>query len=473
MRKMRHGIKKSLILIEILIILPLIYLVYDRSLMPPEPVYKSPPYVQGETWEQYATQFLETSKTPNALEHYLKAYSLFSTSSYIKSEDIYDIQTIINLGWTKPYPKVEKVLEIYHEAIQEIILGAQMHQCEFPPVPFGENRPASQNFMKAQYLSKLIVTSGKKLESENQYHQALQYYLDGIQFGADMGQKGQASIQVLIGITFMHMHIRSILQLISENILTESDYRYLITELNRIEREHPNFPDAVRRDFHRSHQNRYPNKVDNPITYAKEINLYYRIFSATGYLGSGQIKSKEYDEKAWANLYHQGNDVSDYYLAGYIFFNKGRILRNTDNYDTAMEKIFATKTFRELTQVNWKDIVPKDKINRLNTVNIKFIFLEGYRDQMVEISKLRLAKIQAAIQLYHLEKKHWPKGLDDLKSYLSPVPVDPFTDKPFHWTTDSTGKPFAYSVGPDFVDDATKTIYDPTNGTTSQGDICP
>ena len=92
---------------------------------------------------------------------------------------------------------------------------------------------------------------------------------------------------------------------------------------------------------------------------------------------------------------------------------------------------------------------------------------------MSEISLLRQAQIQAAIQLYHLEKKRWPKGLDDLKPYFSTIPVDPFTDKPFLWSQDSAGRPFAYSTGPDFIDNSVKLVYDPTNGTISSGDIKP
>jgi hypothetical protein len=60
-----------------------------------------------------------------------------------------------------------------------------------------------------------------------------------------------------------------------------------------------------------------------------------------------------------------------------------------------------------------------------------------------------------------------------LKPYLASIPVDPFTDKPFLWTQDSEGKPFAYSTGPDFKDDSAKLVYDPSNGTSSRGDIVP
>ena len=92
---------------------------------------------------------------------------------------------------------------------------------------------------------------------------------------------------------------------------------------------------------------------------------------------------------------------------------------------------------------------------------------------MIEICFLRLAQLQAAIQLYYLEKKQWPKGLDDLKPYFKSMPLDPFNDKLFLWSTDSTGKPFAYSVGPDFKNDLAKIVYEPSNGVASVGDVIP
>jgi hypothetical protein len=147
-----------------------------------------------------------------------------------------------------------------------------------------------------------------------------------------------------------------------------------------------------------------------------------------------------------------------------LFFNRGRILRNEYDFYTEMLSAATTKPYLDFIQVT------KTWANR------KFGaegYIGFYTRQMIEISNLRMAQIRAAIQLYHLEKKQWPKGLDDLKPYLSPIPVDPFTNKAFLWSHDSTEKPFAYSVGPDFKDDKAKLKYDPTNGTTSAGDIVP
>jgi hypothetical protein len=56
----------------------------------------------------------------------------------------------------------------------------------------------------------------------------------------------------------------------------------------------------------------------------------------------------------------------------------------------------------------------------------------------------------------------------DLSAYLSPVPNDPFSEKPFAF---SPKRREFYSVGPDKKDNLGSLIYDTTNGTYSAGDF--
>jgi hypothetical protein len=203
--------------------------------MPPEPVYKSPPYVQGETWEQYATRFLETSKKPNALEHYLKALRLVNIDPFNREAN-YDINTIFRFGWNQPFPKAEKALELNHDAIQEVLRGAELNQCKFPPTPYGDKIPNPvMPMLRSQVLAKLTALTGMKLVYENKPHDALVYYLAGIQFGKDIGQKGQSLMPRLISIAVITINSKPLLQLISQDKLNEKDYQNIITDLNRIE----------------------------------------------------------------------------------------------------------------------------------------------------------------------------------------------------------------------------------------------
>lgn len=439
---MKLKYKIGLGIIILLIVLPLFYLAYDRSLMPPKPTWTSPPYTPGETWQQYATRFLESSKKPNALEHYLKAHNLFSTKKYAQSEGIYDIQTIINFGWTKPYPQAENLLHQNHQAIHEIILGAQMKQCVLPPELLGENAPKVMDYLANQQLIKLIVASGKRLEYQKQYRKALHYYLNGIQFSKDMGQKDQDDIVLVLSATMMNYNLRSILQLISQDKLAVDDYQTIISELNRINQEQATLGEVHQISFQQIYKLLYEHSK-HPIELAKSLRY-------------PPVK-----------------------MAIYIFFNRGRILHNYYTFNAELITALTTKSYQEFINIDWNKIWPKELVSH----RICHFHFSSYNRTIYRTATLRLTQIQAAIQLYHLENKQWPKGLDDLKPYLTEIPVDPFTDKPFLWAQDSSGKPsfakaskgepFAYSVGPDFKDNSAQFVYDPTNGTTSVGDIYP
>jgi hypothetical protein len=413
------------VIILLLIVFLLIYLAYDRSLMPPAPSWSPPPYASETTWEDYARHFVEKNKEPNALEHYLNAFSLFTTNTFLIAS--YETDSILRYGWTQPYPKAEEALRLNQAAIQEMVLGAKMNQCSFPPRLIG-NYPHNYNFLRLQTFAKLLAVNGKKYESLNQPTAALDYYLTGIQFGKDMGLDKETLIGQLISIAMIRINTHPILNLIPQDKLTESDYRKIITELNRIDREQATFADILESDY----QWRYI--LSNPKKYGLNLD------------------SPNQPKRSISRI------IGDSWIGIYLYFTRGHVFR--EKYDRVTTA--KTTTYPEFMKIDWQK-----KMSYRDELPI------GYTRVMHEVSFLRLAQVESAIQLYHLEKKQWPKGMDELKSYLSPIPVDPFNDKPFLWTTDSGGKPFAYSVGPDFKDDSAKIVYDPSNGVVSVGDVIP
>jgi hypothetical protein len=185
---MRKAIKIGIGIVGLLIIIPFVYLAYDRSLMPPKPEWTSPAFIPRETWQKYATRFLATSKKPNALEHYLNAFSLASV--VYENKAWYSIETIMQFGWKNNYLEVNSLLDLNKTALQEIMLGTKMNQCELPPMPYSLSAPMP-NLIAYGSLGNQLTVTGLKLESMNKPKDALQYYLSGIQFGKDMGQKDQ------------------------------------------------------------------------------------------------------------------------------------------------------------------------------------------------------------------------------------------------------------------------------------------
>jgi hypothetical protein len=412
--KFRKGIKYGLVTLVFLLIVSLIYLAYDRSLMPPKPTWVSPPYIPSETWEQSAARFLKTRKQPNALVHYLSAFSAVTIPENLDNT----IMTIIDKGWVEPYPKVKETLDLNQKAIKEIRLGAQMEQCALPPSPYILSAPIP-NWRVGRKLERLMVVSGRKLEQEGSYSQAAQYYLEGMQFGKDLEQKDQTLISYLSGIAFISIPLSPLSELITADKLTDKDLTRIISQCNRIEKELPPLKGAIEVEYRTVYQ--FLLSWLSPIDWAL--------------------------------------------LSPITFLNKGRIFRAYADYHQEVLGTITTKSYSAFQQTDWERKMPK----------YWFMMIPNYRVALtrcnVTLCRLRLAQVDSAIRLYHRDKNQWPKSIDELKpNYLTEIPLDPFINQPFHLTIDSTGM-FAYSVGPDFKDDSAKLIYGESTTNHNLGDI--
>ncbi len=90
------------------------------------------------------------------------------------------------------------------------------------------------------------------------------------------------------------------------------------------------------------------------------------------------------------------------------------------------------------------------------------------REQVVQAG-YDLTLLLLARRILELEGKTPPEQVSAyVPEFLPSEPLDPFSGAPYLW--DATGQRF-YSVGPDGVDDKLSQLYDPGNGTTSQGDV--
>lgn len=427
-------LKIFLILLLVILLVPCIYIIHDRMIMPPPPPWVSPRFIPGQKWEQMAYSYLNTHPD-NSLKNYLNAFSMASINSSDKAW--HSVDTILRIGWTQDYPDVDALIEFYQPALKEIMTGAEMKKCDLPPTPYDWSAPIPP-LLRIQYLSKLMAVCGKKLEYQNRPKDAVRYYLDGIQFGKDIGQKDQTLIAKLISIAVIAIETNPILNLISTNKLGEDDYQTIIRELERIEQEQSTFAEMLQTEERSSYTFLY--------NWSSDIN---KVKEEFGEYSSGSRK------------------VSPFVI--YIIVNRGRILKNKLDYGNELIDASTTKSYQEFVRMDWDQRAPRDWFNRIALPN----YAQAYTRIMTITAKVRLAEIQAAIHLYRLKKHQFPNSFQDLEpEYISKVPLDPFTDKSFLWGQDSTG-PFAYSTGPDFRDDHVQIIYDPTNGTMSTGDIRP
>ena len=92
---------------------------------------------------------------------------------------------------------------------------------------------------------------------------------------------------------------------------------------------------------------------------------------------------------------------------------------------------------------------------------------EAQTRDAVSHSRYDLVRLQTAFNLYYLERNREAETLADLTpEFLPEIPQDPFGQGDAFQS-----KPFLYSLGPDRTDQKGEFLYDPTNGTITQGDI--
>ncbi len=360
--------------------------------------------------------------------HYINAFSTVT----VPEETEEQLTTIVNEGWYTIYPEVNKVLVLNQDALNEVRLGTQMKNCTLPPVPYsflGSNL----NYVPIRKLARLIAGSGRQLEHQKKYSEALNYYLEGLLFGKDIAQKDQFLVTHMIGLAIINVQITPLLELIKSDKLTEKDLRQIINDCSDIDKQLPNISNAVEMEY----------------------RLMYNLLS-----------DKQERNNAIKYSLKRSNGLLNSFILSF-YFNTGHISRDFIDYYHGISNAISHESYQKFMQTDWVSKIPKDKVNQCLTIP----WPNPYTQHMRVRCLIRLAQIDAAIQLYHLEKKQWPKSLNDLKpEYLPKVPLDPFINKPFRLTQNESGM-YAYSVGPDFKDDRAKIIYDPTNGTARLGDI--
>ena len=86
-------------------------------------------------------------------------------------------------------------------------------------------------------------------------------------------------------------------------------------------------------------------------------------------------------------------------------------------------------------------------------------------------AKFENVRMAAAVKYRLLKEDRFPLNHNEFAPFLKErLPQDPFTSSPMRFIS-SQDQLVCYSVGPDQQDDSAKIEYDPTNGTTSGGDI--
>jgi hypothetical protein len=98
-------------------------------------------------------------------------------------------------------------------------------------------------------------------------------------------------------------------------------------------------------------------------------------------------------------------------------------------------------------------------------------FLEVKTRYLTTLARLRQVELETALALAKASGGRYPAKLSELvPSRFPSLPMDPYSGSDFMYASDGASYRL-YSIGPDSQDDRGAVPYDPTNGTTSAGDI--
>lgn len=139
-------------------------------------------------------------------------------------------------------------------------------------------------------------------------------------------------------------------------------------------------------------------------------------------------------------------------------------IEKTINSYREMHEIFSGKEWKKNIFSRWTSEQIMAILYTVTAPN----FQEAIIRETVSRARYDLLLLNTARKLYTLEKGKESESLNDLvPDYLSVLPKDPFTPE----GKDYGIKYYIHSIGPDQLDQNCTILYDPTNGTVSEGDL--
>jgi len=289
-------------------------------------------------------------------------------------------------------------------------------------------RPSREipNFMRAQTMGKLLAVKGMGLENQGNLNEAVDNYLLAAQFGSVFAGKNTTLIQKLIGIALEKIAYKPLKQFVLNHPEDRDNLKRIIETLDKAEQKRLPISEAFLSE-------------KRSIQYlAQNIKQYAKTDKQLRKLSKSEI----------SRIVEESDKVYGYMISTFEM-----------PYPQYMKEDQQSKLIRFL-----KEVHPLLKIAVPN-------FTEMHIRNLTSATDNRLVRILAALELYHQDKQAYPNSLSELApTYLATVPKDYFSDSDFvYGLVNQTF--YLYSVGPDMQDNQERPVYDPTNGTTSIGDI--
>ncbi|MBN1901944.1 hypothetical protein JW926_11535 [Candidatus Sumerlaeota bacterium] len=372
----------------------------------------------------------------NALIHYQMASKIMpSDPNHIQQELI---NKILKQGWDKSADELVPYINSFKPMFEEIRKGTALDYAKNVGWERGPATPVP-NFFAAQISAKMLCVEGRYLESQGKYGEALDNYLTALTMGRDYGAPYGTLISALISIAIENRSLRQIYNLASSGNLQSSELERLLDRIKVIEDTTIMAPGAMAGEAN-CQKWIFKKMRENPEDINKNIQELEKEFG---------VKRDQFAKSA--DLWEAEHDKLWNFQMDYI--KKPYWERNQDEFQKKLDEMLS-------------DAFPINKIAFLN-------FHEADVRTTTAFSRNRETQIAVALELFKSQKGHYPATLIELvPKYFTNLPVDPFSGKNFVYDLLEKGDKYVlYSLGPDLMDNDAKTLYDPTNGTISSGDL--
>jgi hypothetical protein len=286
------------------------------------------------------------------------------------------------------------------------------------------------NLLPYQIMGKLLAVKGMGMENQGNLDKAVNNYLLAAQFGSVFAGKNTTLIQKLIAIALEKMAYNPLKQFVLRHPEDVNNLKRIIATLDKAEQKRLPISESFL-----SEKRTIQYMAQNFQQYAKTDK---------------QIAALKLKESEIPRIIEESDKIYGYMITSYEM-----------PYPQYMKEDPQSKLIEMLKA---KEVHPLIAIAVPN-------FMEANVRNLTTATDNRLIRIMAAIELYHQDKQAYPSSLSELApTYIAAVPKDYFSDSDFIYGTRDNSF-YLYSVGPDMQDNQGQPLYDPTNGTTSAGDI--
>ena len=412
----------------------------------------------GQTLEKddFLTDLLklkEQDGRDNALIHYQQASHLMPGQPDKNQSQL--IKKTLKDGWTAEAEALLPLLNTYQPMLAEIRKGTALNYARNLGLEKGINVPMPK-FLAAQTASKMLCVEGRQLESQGRHDEALNNYLAVLTMGRDFSAPGGTLISNLISYLINQIAVGQIQDLARSGKLSRDWLLHAINYLEAIEETEGTIKEAFSGEsqcFGWVIDDLRKRLRTNPAEAQKVVQeLYPHTEKDLQGLTPQQIDRIK-PENILKELDRMEEEKKRYWDVAFQCMDTPYWTRD---FEVETEKLQAMlDSFHPLAKNGMPSILE---------------FQVRYLRMIVD---LRKAKLVTALALFQLDKEAYPKSLTEIvPAYLPQMPVDPFSGEAFRYQSQSGGRDYSlYSVGPDRADQQGATLYDPTNGTVSAGDI--